>query len=222
MKMDPWILFMRLLNMRITTFWLYFRILLQMYAFYNTFISYRTLFVLYSSLLWYRVIMLNAMIKTMPTKRTILLYSEQVIAMKILRNFERLLLSASLTAIFLLYIILANGFIVGIEKNIPTLAIMSTGSWIFCTIALLIIFNSGSALTGKSSHINVNWKNVAARENGRKKRLMDRTLKALSKITMPVGCASIVDKDMKLNYAENVMLYVMDSLVSRKSGHTGT
>ncbi len=162
----------------------------------------------------------NTLIRNMttwkPTKVSIKYYRECVIVTKYLDNFSYKVSTIICGACFIIICTAVNGAMVGKDSGYPILIAISGGIIAACVITLQLLFLVGGALFINSKDVLWKWKEEASRASG-SRAYFKREVKSLPTISMICGDFGIIDQDIKMNYFDNLLAYVVDGMMARNN-----
>lgn len=186
------------------------RLIFYIYFAHVVFTSTRTMFLATTSFALYRLFFLKDLqLERRPSHASILFYQESYIVLNIMRSFELKITSFVLVTVYSIFILFWNVVIIAIRKKIGLLFMIGMSMICIATIGLHILFAVGCCFYKSSTRILRDWK--SAKHLSRYKR---KTIGSLPVIALPAGGAGIIDIEIKINYLDNLLGSIVDSIVT--------
>lgn len=194
------------------------RYLLCLHIVHSGVASFRSLFLTAIVGVVYRIEMLRALSSLPATEENIAIYRENAIIAKITYNFELISTRAGLTVLFVGIMLGVNIIIVAYEHGQFLLVALTATFTLVIFIILQLFFLFGCKLYTFSGRTLFSWKmEVNAGKHRQTRSWLKRVMKSLKVISMPAGDAGIIDVDIKVNYSENLLGYLADSIVTKNT-----
>lgn len=151
----------------------------------------------------------------LPTTNSIRFYRECQIVANIMRPVDYKQYTLLLSGLYLLFIVFVNILVFGIRKSSPLLLFVGLMFIVVCAICLSVTFLVGCSLFKSSCLILKNWRRSF--ELCIYSRFTQKMLRSLKVIAIPAGDAGIIDVSMKVNYLANLLLNVVNSIITIQS-----
>ncbi len=147
-----------------------------------------------------------------PTLSSIRFYRENQIVSNIIRPVDYKMYTLMFCSLFLLFIVFINILVLGVRKDIPVLILLASTLLIFCSVCLKLAFLVGCSFFKSSRIVLGNWRRSL--ELRIYSAYMKKVLRSLKVIAIPAGEAGIVDVDMKVNYLTNLLLNIVNGIIT--------
>lgn len=166
----------------------------------------------------YRIELLWILKGRLPTNANIALYRENLIANRIMAAFDLGSTRISLSALFFGILLGVSVTIVAVERNEPLLCLISVFFIISNVVILQMVFSIGCSFFTHSGDMLRRWRRQIYEVYGRRDiKEMKRVITSLRITSMTAGGVGIIDRDIKVNYSENLLGNLVDLLVTRNS-----
>ncbi len=205
-----------MLNQNFTLILNLFRFLAWLQVALFSAVNLRTLFVTAMVQGFYRISLLKIMTKKGPAKNMIKLYREQLIVLNVIHSFDYKATSVGYSYICFLILAAVNGVMIGQERENPMLTAISVCMITMNLVILHFLFLLGCSFYSFSKAILRKWSQQIGMKRG-PVGYLKRVLKSLPVIAMPVGDIGIVNQDMKINYLNRLLGYVVEGMMARKN-----
>lgn len=156
--------------------------------------------------LWMSVV--SSLRSQKPSPATIRVYHQQWLLIQRLRPVLVATSSIVLSIYFLLLVFGINSVLVWFSYKQYFLAFCGALYMLYCVHNVMLGINLGCQLNENSEKLISNWKSFHG--IGKYIRV---TVRSLPVLTSPAGCVGVVDKDMKLNYIDNLVNYIVNLMV---------
>ncbi len=176
----------------------------------------RTMFITTFTHGFYKFTLIRNMATWKPTKVSIRYYRECQIATNCLDDFSYKVSVVVCGACFIVICAAVNGVMVGKDSGSPILIVTSGCIISGCLIALQFLFVVGGALYIYSKEVLGKWTEEAGRARGSRV-YFKKVVKSLPTISMICGDFGIIDKDIKMNYLDNLLGCVVDGIMARNN-----
>lgn len=165
-----------------------------------------------------RLCLLRIMSTKSISKLRIRLYTEIKTVSAIMIKFEVLAYGSLLVVVFVYVLVGTGAMYIGIQKNhvamaMPAFVVACSG-----LAFIQIIFQFGCSYYKFSMRIKYNWGNEqnVNIESKMSKAFLSRLIKSLQPVSLPAGNVGIIDKDIKMNYMDNVLQNVVSMVLTLK------
>lgn len=216
-EMDAWSLIFHKLNCDNSNLLQLLRLFVILYSMYIGIIVFRVMLILGLTEILTRIALLQIVCKVPLSLDGMRLYQESMVAMRIVRKCETFAMALILTGMFALILICFNGFLIFAEDQQLGLAGFCVVFIFYCCVILEIFFKAGALMLEFSQGTLFKWENVCQENTGMSKVLYKRVLKRMHKITLPAGNVGVVDRDIKSNYYECLLNYIINIVITRNS-----
>lgn len=165
---------------------------------------------------WFRAKILKLCANTFPTRFYRALYTESLIMMKVLFNFE----CASTTITFSLFfgglLLIVYVILIGLRKNDIHIVLIFFAMLILALATLYTVFMLAGTYFGVSNYVLVVWKRYLCElSRGRNFEEVCRIVKSLDRISVPAGSAGKIDDEIQTNYLGRLLSKTVDLIVSK-------
>lgn len=217
-NMDPFFLLQKVLHIPIISALLSktFRLFLCIYILQVGIISFRAALLTAVVSAMYRIEVLRVLTQLPLRKHNLKIYRENAIVTKIVYDFEFSSTRFGLMAMYFGIILSVNVIITGLDKQQLALVVITATFLIIQVFILQLFFKIGCSYFMFSSRILRNW-NIDISNLCSSRRELRRIISSLRIISMPAGEAGIIDRDIKMNYMENLLGNLVDLIITRNS-----
>lgn len=219
--MDAWGLAFNNLNFNTSILSRFVKLVAILYSFFVALIIFRILMMLALTEVITRIVLLQILKKLPPSKQRIRLYQENMVGMKIIRQYETFAMGLVLSGLFALILICINTWLTFAEIQQYVLVGLPAVLIMYACAILEVFLKAGASMMEFSQATLYGWGNVlrdaSTRIDGMSKGFYDRVLKRLHKIIFPAGGVGIVDRDIKTNHYECLLGYIINIVITRNT-----
>ncbi len=165
-----------------------------------------------------RVFIMLGLLKKNLSLFRIKIFQEIRVVTSWLYTAESILVGLVLSFAFFFILFSACTLFVGIKRNNIAIAVPALGLTCVAVVIVQIIFIFGSLFYNLSNSLIIKWKKDASLWTPKhiSKTYICKKVRSLQAISVPAGNIGIVDKDIKINYMDNLLQNIVSSVLTLK------